>query len=127
MKNRHRKFAEVDITPLIDMMFMLIIFFVLTSSFVNGKITVELPTGKSITPNAQKAVTVMVLADGSIQWDGKKVSKVELATFASKYRGMNVHVAGDKRVNYGAVAEVLAILKHAGVTSAGLLMESEGK
>jgi len=125
MRNRRRKFAEVDITPLIDMMFMLIIFFVLTSSFVNGKITVDLPTGKSVVPNVQSAVTVTVLANGTIQWDGKTVSKTELASLAKNCRGRDVHIAGDKRANYGVVAEVLAILKHEGVTSAGLLMESE--
>jgi len=127
MRNRRRKFAEVDITPLIDMMFMLIIFFVLTSSFVNGKVTVELPSGKAVVPNIQSTVTVTVLADGTIQWDGKTVSKTELAALARNCKGRDVHIAGDKRVNYGAVAEILALLKHEGVNSAGLLMESGAK
>ncbi|MBQ0055530.1 MAG: biopolymer transporter ExbD [Synergistaceae bacterium] len=126
MRNKRRRLADVDITPLIDMMFMLIIFFVLTSSFVNGKLSVELPTGEAA-PNAESAVTVSVLADGSVQWDGKNVSMQELAWLAHKSQLKDVLVAGDKSANYGRVAEVLALLKREGVSSAGLLMQNGEK
>ncbi len=126
MRNKRRRLADVDITPLIDMMFMLIIFFVLTSSFVNGKLSVELPSGEAA-PNAESAVTVSVLADGSVQWDGKNVSMQELAWLAHKSRLKDVLVAGDKSANYGRVAEVLALLKREGVSSAGLLMQNGEK
>ncbi|MDO4953083.1 MAG: biopolymer transporter ExbD [Synergistaceae bacterium] len=126
MRNKRRRLADVDITPLIDMMFMLIIFFVLTSSFVNGKLSVELPSGEAA-PNAESAVTVSVLADGSVQWDGKNVSMRELAVLARKSQLKDVLVAGDKSANYGRVAEVLALLKREGVSSAGLLMQNGEK
>ena len=126
MRNKRRRLADVDITPLIDMMFMLIIFFVLTSSFVNGKLSVELPAGEAA-PNAESAVTVSVLADGSVQWDGKGVSMQELAWLAHKSQLKDVLVAGDKSANYGRVAEVLALLKREGVSSAGLLMQNGEK
>ncbi len=127
MRNRRRKTADIDITPLIDMMFMLIIFFVLTSSFINGKLSVELPSGKAISPNTEAAVTVSVLADGSVQWDGRTVSMKELAELAKASQARDVLVAGDKSVDYGRVANVLALLKHEGITSAGLLMQNEDK
>ena len=127
MKNKRRKVADIDITPLIDMMFMLIIFFVLTSSFINGKINVELPTGKAVSANAEAAVTVSVLADGSVQWNGRTVSMERLAELARASQPRDVLVAGDKAANYGMVARVLALLKAEGISSAGLLMQNEDK
>ena len=127
MKNKRRKVADIDITPLIDMMFMLIIFFVLTSSFINGKLNVELPTGKAVSANAEAAVTVSVLADGSVQWNGRTVSMERLAELARASQPRDVLVAGDKAANYGMVARVLALLKAEGISSAGLLMQNEDK
>ncbi len=127
MKNKRRRVADIDITPLIDMMFMLIIFFVLTSSFINGKLNVELPSGKAVSPNAEAAVTVSVLADGSVQWNGKTVSMERLAELARALQPRDVLVAGDKSASYGAVARVLAMLKAEGISSAGLLMQNEDK
>lgn len=127
MKNKRRRVADIDITPLIDMMFMLIIFFVLTSSFINGKLNVELPTGKAVSANAEAAVTVSVLADGSVQWNGRTVSMERLAELARASQPRDVLVAGDKAANYGMVARVLALLKAEGISSAGLLMQNEDK
>lgn len=127
MKNKRRRVADIDITPLIDMMFMLIIFFVLTSSFINGKLNVELPTGKAVSANAEAAVTVSVLADGSVQWNGRTVSMERLAELARASQPRDMLVAGDKAANYGMVARVLALLKAEGISSAGLLMQNEDK
>lgn len=127
MKRNRRKFAEVDITPLIDMMFMLIIFFVLTSSFVNGKINVELPNGKSSLQSAGNAVTVTVMSDGAMLWNGASVSRTEFISLARAAKSKSVLVAADKNVSYGKVAELLSLLKKEGVTSAGLLMQNGDK
>ena len=127
MKNKRRRVADIDITPLIDMMFMLIIFFVLTSSFINGKLNVELPTGKAVSANAEAAVTVSVLADGSVQWNGRTVSMERLAELARASQPRDVLVAGDKAANYGMVARVLALLKAEGISSAELLIQNEDK
>ena len=114
----------MDITSLIDVMFMLIIFFVLTASFVQGKLDVELPSGKGVSAGAKGAVTVAVEKNGAISWAGKAVSKEELAELAKRIGAREVLVAGDRGAPYGMVAEVLSILRGAGVTSAGLLMQS---
>ena len=46
MRTRPRRKVDLDITPLIDVLFMLIIFFVLTTSFVQGRVEVDLPRGE---------------------------------------------------------------------------------
>ena len=122
---RSRRSADIDITPLIDMMFMLIIFFVLTTSFVNGKLSVELPSGNGLSSSKDGAITVSVAANGTMQWNGKIISTSELAELARSSSGRDVLIAGDKGAAYGKIADVLSILRKNGITSAGLLMQGD--
>ncbi|NLB82863.1 MAG: biopolymer transporter ExbD, partial [Synergistaceae bacterium] len=48
MTRRRRRGIDLDITPLIDVLFMLIIFFVLTATFLSGQIVVDLPQGEGV-------------------------------------------------------------------------------
>jgi biopolymer transport protein ExbD len=113
--------ADIDITPLIDVLFILIIFFVLTASFVQGSLNVELPSAKAPPLKAERTVTVTVERDGRVLWNGSNVTKEELKSLADGIKGRNVLIAGDKEAPYGTVTEVLAILNSRGVKSAGLL------
>lgn len=106
---------------------MLIIFFVLTASFIQGKLDVELPPGEGTVSDAKKALTLTVEKDGALFWDGTKVTKDEVAGLAKSARGREILIAGDKDAPYGKVAEVLSILRNEGVASAGLLMGGSEK
>lgn len=117
--------ADIDITPLIDVLFMLIIFFVLTTSFIQGKLDVDLPTGETETSEIKNALTVTVEKDGTIFWEGIKVTKEEIPKLVRESRVREIIIAGDENAPYGRVAEVLSILRGEGVASAGLLMGSE--
>lgn len=123
-RRKSRRFADIDVTPLIDVLFMLIIFFVLTATFIQGKLDIDLPSGESRASDMKSAVTLTVERDGTILWDGAKVSEEELPVLARDIRDREILIAGDKNAPYGRVAEVLSILRKEGITSAGLLMES---
>lgn len=123
---RNRRHAEIDITPLIDVLFMLIIFFVLTASFVQGKLDVQLPSGEGSSADMQGAVIVTVAADRKIFWNGREVTKEELKKLAAAANGREMLVAGDEKVPYGEVATLLSLLRKEGVTSAGLMLSGEG-
>ena len=124
-RRKSRRFADIDITPLIDVLFMLIIFFVLTATFIQGKLDIDLPSGESTASEMKRALTLTVEKDGTIFWDGVKVSQEELPVLARGAREREILLAGDKNAPYGKVAEVLSILKKEGISSAGLLMDSE--
>jgi biopolymer transport protein ExbD len=124
-KRKSRRFTDIDITPLIDVLFMLIIFFVLTATFVQGKLDIDLPSGKGETADVKSALTLTVEKDGTIFWEGVRISERELPELAKSAGGREILIAGDKSVPYGRVAEVLSILRKTGVTSAGLLMDGE--
>lgn len=123
---RNRRHAEIDITPLIDVLFMLIIFFVLTASFVQGKLDVQLPSGGGSSADTQGAVIVTVAADRKIFWEGREVTREELKKLAAESKGREMLVAGDEKVPYGDIAGLLSLLRKEGVTSAGLMLSGEG-
>ena len=124
-RRKSRRFADIDVTPLIDVLFMLIIFFVLTATFIQGKLDIGLPSGEGKTSDMKSALTLTVEKDGTIFWDGIKASKEELHELAKAAGEREILIAGDKNAPYGRVAEVLSILRKSGITSAGLLMEGE--
>lgn len=124
MKRRksHRT-ADIDITPLIDVLFMLIIFFVLTASFVQGKLDIELPSGEGISSDMKDSITVTVDKNGEIFWAGQRTAKDDIAGLARSANGREILIAGDANASYGTVAEVLSILRKEGISSAGLIMK----
>ena len=122
-RRKARRTADLDITPLIDVLFMLIIFFVLMASFVQGKLDVELPSGQGRSLNAERAIIVTVEKNGAISWAGKSVTKNEVAALARGSKSREILLAGDREASYGTVTEILSILRKEGITSAGLLMQ----
>ena len=119
------KSADIDITPLIDVLFMLIIFFVLTASFVQGNLKVDLPAGEGAPTDTRGAVILTVSPGGRFQWDGREITKAELPKLAAALNGRKLLVAGDKDVSYGSVTEALSLLRKSGVPSAGLMLAGE--
>ncbi len=123
-RRKSRRFADIDITPLIDVLFMLIIFFVLTATFIQGKLDIDLPSGEGEISEMKNTMILTIEKDGAIFWNGLRVAQEELPELARGAWDRDILIAGDKNAPYGRVAEVLSILRKVGVTSAGLLMES---
>ncbi len=121
-KGKKRCGVDIDITPLIDVLFMLIIFFVLTASFVQGKLDVNLPQGDGDSADTRGAVVLTVAADKKLYWNGQEISRDELSNAAEMEKGREILIAGDEGVPYGEVASILSLLRSQGVSSAGLLL-----
>ena len=111
----------MDMTPMLDVLFMLIIFFVLTTSFARLETQrVDLPKGRGERTEV-KAAVITITSNGEILLDGKPSSLGELKT---RLRGHpRVLLGAHRGVPYGRVAELLSALRSAGVESAGLLLE----
>ena len=121
---KRRASPDVDITPLMDVMFMLIIFFIVTASFSRGEISVTLPGGQG--DKMEGEITVLnVEANGRLLIDGKEVRSSDLAGIAiiSEQSGRKFVIAGDKTAPYGAIANILELLRIEGVSTATLAIE----
>ena len=119
-----RNLPEIELTPLVDVLFMLIIFFVLTAVFSEPLLPVNLPaaTGERV---SGKSFTVSIDREGGL-FSGDRALTREQAierTLASFREGKRIIVAADREVPYGFVVSFLDALRSAGVDSAGLLVD----
>ena len=117
---RVRRAAIVDMTPLVDVIFQLLIFFVLTSSYVNqrsqeaARVQVELPESQLEAEGPQfDDVSVVIDEEGVISLEGEPLNSVEellarLSLLAERNPNTIVLIRGDQRAPYGRVAEVMA-------------------
>jgi biopolymer transport protein ExbD len=129
MKRQGRSGVDIDITPLIDVLFMLIIFFVLTAAFVQGAIEIDLPEGSPPSLAERNPLVVTVTEKSGILWAGEAVSRDALPLLVSRAIAASddILIAGDKGAPYGDVAELLDELRGLGVASVGLAFEGAGQ
>lgn len=113
--------AEVELTPLIDVLFILIIFFVLTASFVQGQIPLDLPDGRGIPPQEQ-GMTISMTEDGSLYLNDNPVDREALIEGARMAldQGKSLILVADRSIPYGEVASLLDLLRVNGISSVGL-------
>jgi biopolymer transport protein ExbD len=120
----------LDMTPLIDTVFLLLIFFLLTSSFlVQPGIKVKLPATESSESQLSKDLILTITKDNDIYLNERKVSlknlsrNLKLALKKSKERLLIVKA--DKRVLHGKVVEIMDIAKGAGIDKLAIGTESK--
>ncbi len=115
--------SEINVTPLVDVMLVLLIIFMVTAPMTKTGITVALPkTKKTNTVESLKSLDVVINNRNEI-FIGK--SKVTLANFSDRISSKNksARLEVDKRVNYGIVAKVLSKIKNKGISNISLITE----
>lgn len=115
--------ARIELTPLIDVVFQLLIFFLLTTSFIAERaVDVELPAADAqASPQEKKTIlAVTVTRDGEIAHDERMVSIPELTDVfrraAAKDREQIVVIRGDHAVSHGRVVQVMDLARVHGLT-----------
>lgn len=120
--------ATINLTPMIDVVFLLVIFFMVGSKFDNGenRVQVNVPGVGDMRSMARlpDERIVEVAADGSISLDGNVVTPGQLtATLRSQhaaYPALKVAVRGDASSSFERVADVLQMVRSAGVEQMGI-------
>ena len=123
--SRRRVSPDVDLTPLVDILFTFILFFVLTTSFVRNerRLTVDLPVGRGEAVARENAV-IAVTRSGDVVIDGAVVAPERMPETLDilRKRTDDVLVKGDANAPYGVVASLLDLLRRRGFSSAGLVL-----
>ncbi len=125
-----RLLSEINVTPLVDVMLVLLIIFMVTAPMMTKGIAVNLPetTAKAL-PQKKKHVEVIVSDKGEIFMEGILIDEKGLSEKLSalKQRGAisQVLLRADKSVAYGKVAKVMAAIREAGVSNLGLVTAPE--
>lgn len=118
--------AFLDLTPLIDIILQLVIFFVLTTAFIPFAIKVELPQAQSSPAREEKLTVITVTKDERFFWEKEETTLVELLRKIEKSdKNTSYLIRGDKGVRYGVIIELLNELKKRGVERVGLIVEPE--
>jgi biopolymer transport protein TolR len=119
--------AEINLTNLIDIAFVLLIIFMITAPILQGGVELELPKGEATPVESSDAIVVSLTTDGRIFIDKAPVGLEELGVQLKRIAGADkpISVRADTNVPYGAVLRALAVMNKAGVTNFGLMMEQE--
>jgi biopolymer transport protein ExbD len=125
--------AEINTTPLVDVMLVLLIIFLITIPVVNSSIAVNLPREQNQQRDAQQEnVIVTVDAQGSIWWFETKLPDASgLTELLTRIAGMQpqpeLHIRGDVRADYDAIGRVVLAAQQAGIARIGFLTEPPGR
>jgi biopolymer transport protein ExbD len=121
--------SEINITPLVDVMLVLLVAFVITIPALTNAIHVNLPRTVQTTPPEQhKAITVTVDTAGTVFFDDVVVPLDGLDAKLAQIRAGDpdpaLHLRADERVHYGAVAKVMAAIEHSGISKVSVLTDT---
>lgn len=122
-----RSLAELNVTPMIDLAFTLLIVFAIAAPAIEQSIEVDTPESsvKSKAPTPDKIAMVSIDASGKIFLDGQGVSLTALEegliARVAKDRDLSVGIRADRGLSYQAVVDVIDVLRRAGVARFGLI------
>src|SRR6201985_1973710 len=125
---RYRPLAEINVTPLVDVMLVLLIIFMVTAPLMTSGVSVDLPKTNAQQLNSDsEPLTVSIKGDGSIFLQDQGV---DIADWVAKLQAISknnperrIFVRGDKDLAYGRIMEVMGTITQGGFTKVALLAE----
>ncbi|HBR22338.1 MAG TPA: protein TolR [Nitrospiraceae bacterium] len=117
--------SEINVTPFVDVMLVLLIIFMVTAPLLQQGIDVTLPQAKGKDLPSEERITLVIKKDGIIFMNDKPMSMSEIKqklTAISKLNP-NVFLKADKDVPYGFVVQVMSDIKEAGIEKLGMITE----
>ncbi|MDR1276924.1 MAG: biopolymer transporter ExbD [Candidatus Accumulibacter sp.] len=120
--------AEINMTPLVDVMLVLLIIFIITAPLMTHSVDVELPRATS-SPSKENAPTlqVSITLEGAATVNGERV---DISTMEARFREAiarnpktEMHLMADRDARYGAVAETMSAAHRAGLTRIGFITQ----
>ena len=124
--NRGSMLSEINITPFVDVMLVLLVIFMVTTPMMQQGIDVDLPETTSLGVTTPQEPFVLVIhrngqiKTGSTNLHLKTLRQKLIAIFETR-ENKQVYIQADRRVDYGIVAEVMAEVKAAGISNIGLV------
>lgn len=119
---------SIDMAPLIDVVFLLLVFFMLTSSFTPPSLPLSLPKARATGETPPPAPVVSIDASGVVALNGEVVDPAQLGTVLTPLleagAGKTVHFRGDRAVDYGRILDLMNRARLAGATQIHLIYES---
>jgi TolR protein len=123
---RHRTaLSEINVTPLVDVMLVLLIIFMVTAPLLQQGVDVNLPKAKGKDLPPEERITIVIKRGGNIFMNDNPVSMNGMVKKLSAISKLNpnVFLKADRDVPYGLVVEVMGEIKEAGIEKLGMITE----
>ncbi len=125
----YRPMAEINVTPMVDVMLVLLIIFMVSAPLLTSGVDIELPSSKAkaIQTEDNKPIELKIDADGKIymgESEDEMMKSALITTIAAMMEGgeeRRIYIRADKSIDYGRVMEVLGILNSAGFSKVALI------
>ena len=122
--------AEINIVPFVDIVLVLLIIFMITSSaIVRASITVDLPTAASTDTLVTSTLNIVLDAEGGLFLNGNPTTHADLGAYVAraswKEKNLQAAISADKSIDYGQVIRLIGLVKKKGVKTFALNIERE--
>jgi len=122
--------AEINVTPLVDVVLVLLVILLLVAPMLDEQVPVELPiAAHADTREAVTTATLAIAADGSVSFEGAPLPSADLAarlrTLYAERPEKTVMLAADRRLGYARVVEVMDACREAGIERIGVVTAPE--
>lgn len=127
MERRRQALSEINVTPFVDVMLVLLIIFMVTAPLMQQGIDVDLPQAKGKDLSPTERIIITVKKNGKIYLDKSSVTLESLKTKLSKITNKEVFLKADKDVPYGLVVSVMGELREIGIEKLGMVTEPKAR
>ena len=126
LKRRYQPMAEINVTPFVDVMLVLLVVFMITAPLLTVGVKVDLPSAEAnVIQGNDEPLTVSINSVGQIYLQESPIVLSDLVTKLRAITGENpdtrIFVRGDKEINYGLVMEIMSAINSAGFSKVALI------
>ena len=122
-----RMLSEINVTPLVDVVLVLLIIFMVTTPMLQRGTDVQLPTARVSEVKEEERITLTVTRDSRILLNNKQVPREKLEARLKALAGFGkervVYFRGDARVPYGLVIDVMDAIRSSGIETVGMITD----
>jgi len=125
--------AEINVTPLVDVMLVLLIIFMITAPLAQHKIKIELPIAALAKPPdeaASQPITLSVKDNGELYWNDEPITEAamqaQLRVAAQRTPQPELQIRADRDTEYQIVASVMTDAKNSGMVKVGFITQAQG-
>jgi len=127
-RTRTQNFSEINITPMVDVMLVLLIIFMVAAPMMTTGVTVDLPESKAAPIAGQdEPISISITADGKVYIQKSVIQLKDLQTklkaITGEKKDTRIFVRGDKSVDYGKIMQVVGEINAAGFGKVALITE----
>jgi len=127
-RGKHQPMSEINVTPMVDVMLVLLIVFMVTAPLLTQGVPIDLPESQALAlPNDNKPIEISIDQNGAIFINDTEISDneliIRLKAITANRTDARIYVRGDKTNSYGRVMEVIGAINAAGFKKVALITE----